>query len=225
MNSNTIAIESFITFCDDMMIAEESFSSIKSKIVTLFSKLVLWIESKVKKMKDGKIKSALMKLLSRAKRGLSKSKSLKEHNPELVEKLQTEYKEINEEVREVVKDGDDDYFEVKVNGKVVKLNKYKSIEKYVAEKDIKHLRECIGSIIYTNWDFSKGEFDAAIKYVESKGIKIMDDHLVGDPPISSQKKTFTDDDFARAIFELKKNFCEERIKDVKTIGRALSSKK
>ena len=45
MNENTL--ESFINYCDDMKIANESFSSIKSKIITLFSRLVLMIEKKV----------------------------------------------------------------------------------------------------------------------------------------------------------------------------------
>lgn len=104
------------------------------------------------------------------------------------------------------------------------MRKYEAIENGIAKGDIKALREALGSISYTNWDFSNGEFDEAVEYVKSKGIKIMDESLVGDPAISSQKKTFTDDDFARAIFELKKNFCEERIEDVKTIGRSLYSK-
>ena len=103
VNESYSTLESFMDY-SAMMIAEESFSSIKSKIVTLFSRLVLWIESKVKKMKDGKIKSALMKLLSRAKRGLAKSKSLKEHNPDMVRELQEEASEIKEEVQEVVKE-------------------------------------------------------------------------------------------------------------------------
>ena len=105
------------------------------------------------------------------------------------------------------------------------MRKYEAIENGIAKGDIKALREALGSISYTNWDFSNGEFDEAVEYVKSKGIKIMDESLVGDPAISSQKKTFTDDDFARAIFELKKNFCEERIEDVKTIGRSLCKSK
>ncbi|MCI7061692.1 MAG: hypothetical protein MR965_05760 [Lachnospiraceae bacterium] len=104
------------------------------------------------------------------------------------------------------------------------MRKYKAIENGIAKGDIKALREALGSISYTNRDFSNGEFDEAVEYVKSKGIKIMDESLVGDPAISSQKKTFTDADFAKAIFELKKNFCEERIEDVKTIGRSLYSK-
>ena len=88
--------ESFVAWCDDMTITTESFSSIKSKIVTLFSRLVLWIEKKVKAIKNDKIKSKLLPLLSRAKQGLAKSKSLNEHNPDMVKKLQEEADEIKE---------------------------------------------------------------------------------------------------------------------------------
>ena len=104
-NNNTIAIESFITFCDDMMIAEEGFlSKALSKLQTLFAKLILKIDKMVKKMKDNRLKKILTNLLSRAKRGLAKCKSLNEHNPDMVRELQEEYNEINEEVQEVVKE-------------------------------------------------------------------------------------------------------------------------
>ena len=95
------------------------------------------------------------------------------------------------------------------------MQRYEAIENGIERKDIKALREAIGSIIYTSRNFSSGEFDEAIKYVESKGIKLKDDALIGEPTISSQKDTFTKEDFADAIFELKENFCDER-----KIGRA-----
>lgn len=102
---------------------------------------------------------------------------------------------------------------------------YEAIEKGIANHDIEGLREAIGSICYTNRTLSNGEFFEAITYVEKKGIKLKDDKLIGEPIISDQKKEFTDDDYARAVFELKKNFCDERIKDVQTIGKKLYGKK
>lgn len=101
------------------------------------------------------------------------------------------------------------------------MQKYEAIETGIKNNDVKALREAIGSICYTSSDFSSGEFDEAIEYVESKGIQLKDDALIGDPTISSQKQDFSDEDFARAIYELKENFCDERIQDVKTIGKAL----
>ena len=97
-------LENFINYCDDMMIATEaiSFSKIKAGIVKLFAKLVQGIESFVKKhFKDGKIKTKLLELLKRAKIGLSKSKSLREHDKKLAEELSGEAKDIREEFEEV----------------------------------------------------------------------------------------------------------------------------
>lgn len=104
------------------------------------------------------------------------------------------------------------------------MQKYESIERGILQNDVKALRESIGSICYTCRDFSNGEFDEVVKYVLEKGIKLMDDTLVGEL-VSSGKATYTDEDFARAIFELKKNFCKERIADVKKIGTTLYRKK
>lgn len=103
---------------------------------------------------------------------------------------------------------------------------YEEIDKGIESKDVKRLREAIGNICYTNRDLSNGEFFQAIKYVEENSeIKLKDDNLIGRPTISSQKNEFTDEDYARAVFELKKNFCDERIKDVETIGKKLYGKK
>lgn len=105
------------------------------------------------------------------------------------------------------------------------MQKYDAVEKGIANNDIKALREAIGSICYTNRDFSNGEFFEVVSYVESKGIKIKDDTLVGDEPVSRIKLEFDEDDFTRAVFELKRNFCDERIKDVEIIGKKLYGKK
>lgn len=98
---------------------------------------------------------------------------------------------------------------------------YEAIEQGIITRDVVSLRDSIGSICYTCRDFSDGEFDRIVEYVESKGIELKDSTLADGPTISSQKSEFTDDDFSRAIFELKRNFCDERIDDVKKIGRAL----
>lgn len=111
MNNNTFAVESFVSFCDDMMIAEESvFSTIKSKLISLFTKLVLFLDRKVKGMKDGKVKRTLQSLLDRAKRGLSKSKTLNDNNPELAQELQQEASEIKMEAEKV----DDGYTDIQL---------------------------------------------------------------------------------------------------------------
>ena len=122
----------------------ESFDpkSILSKLQTVFSKLVLLIESKVKKMKDSKFKSTLLKLLSRAKIGLSKSKSLNTYNPDMVDELTKEAEDIKEEYDNVSQNGDDgdyihehnnmvsDIINGKINREQVKRKINQMIHKY-----------------------------------------------------------------------------------------------
>lgn len=102
----------------------------------------------------------------------------------------------------------------------VALQKYDAIERGIKSNDIPRLRRVIGNICYTNRSFSNGEFDEAINYVMNKGIKLKDDRLVGQL-ISQKTGPYTDNDFADAVFGLKENFCDERINDVKAIGRSL----
>lgn len=107
----------------------------------------------------------------------------------------------------------------------IEMQKYDTIEKGIKNNDVQSLRNALGNICYISRDFSDGEFDEVVKYVEKHGIKIKDDKLTGKPIISGQKNEFSEEDFARAIFEMKKNFCDERIEDAKTIGRALYGNK
>ncbi len=93
------------------------------------------------------------------------------------------------------------------------MKTYESIEKGIENRDIEGLREALGSICYTNRRSFKEDLLAQIKYVEEKGIKIKEDILDG-KLVSEGKSIFTEDDFGDAVFELKSNFCDERIADV-----------
>ncbi|SDB55437.1 hypothetical protein SAMN02910317_02874 [Ruminococcaceae bacterium FB2012] len=100
------------------------------------------------------------------------------------------------------------------------MNKFEAIESGIAEKDKEKLKEAMGNICYTDRSFSTNEFEEQLKHIKESGVDIIDDALDGEL-VSSGKAEFTDDDFANAVFELKYNFCRERIEDVKRIGRAL----
>lgn len=100
------------------------------------------------------------------------------------------------------------------------MKRYSDLDKRIEEKDIFMLREALGNTIYGCKNFSDGEFDGAVQYVESKGIKIKDEELKGEL-VTAGKETYDDDDFALAIVRLKNNFCDERIAEVKKIGKAL----
>ncbi|SDB13848.1 hypothetical protein [Butyrivibrio sp. INlla16] len=101
----------------------------------------------------------------------------------------------------------------------------KVIEEGIQNNDVDSLRDALGNLVYTSSDFSSGEFEESLRYIESKGIAIKDNHLTGPDLISKIKTEFTDDDLADSVYELKKNFCDERIEDVKAIGKALNAKK
>lgn len=103
------------------------------------------------------------------------------------------------------------------------MQRIDAIEKAIKLNDIEGLRVAIADVCYIRRDFSTGEFDELVDYVINKGIELKDDKLVGQL-ISEGKTTFTEDDFPMAILELKENFCDERIEDVKKIGRALYGK-
>ena len=96
------------------------------------------------------------------------------------------------------------------------------IERCIREKDIKNLRGAIAVTAFVDRTFATGEFEKTLKYAESKGIKVKEDKLIGEL-ISTTKdpSEYTQDDFSTAVFELKENFCDERIEDVKKIGRTL----
>ena len=100
------------------------------------------------------------------------------------------------------------------------MQTYEAIENGIRERDVEALREAIGGLCYACPDFSDGEFDEVVAYVTTQEIPLLDPALDGEL-IGTDKESFTDEDFARAVFELKRNFCEERIADVKAIGMAL----
>lgn len=98
------------------------------------------------------------------------------------------------------------------------------ILKCIQDKDIGALREYVGTIIYSDRAFLHGEFEAAVKYLtEDCFITELFEPFNGNPPLKSQSGSteFEQSDFTEAVYDLKDNFCRERIEDVKIIGRAL----
>ena len=120
MNNNDIAIENFILYCDDMMIAEESvFTSIKNGLIKLFTRLVIFLDKQVKNMKDSRLKKILQSLLERAKRGLNISKSMKEGDEEITQELRQESEEIQREADIISKSMDMNDITYREDGKTI----------------------------------------------------------------------------------------------------------
>lgn len=94
------------------------------------------------------------------------------------------------------------------------------IEKYLRSGDVISVRECICGFCYTDRNFSTDKFDGAIQYVQSQGMEIFEKYN-GKPLLIDAKSEFTEQEYEDAVHELKKNFCKERISEVKKIGRAI----
>jgi len=110
--NNNYAIESFISYCDDMMIVTEGFKEelekVKAWLIKQFNRILDWLYKAVSKMKDTHFKVErnnwkikLMNMIKRAKLGLSKSKSLNNQNPELANKLKQEVEDLDKEIKEL----------------------------------------------------------------------------------------------------------------------------
>jgi hypothetical protein len=107
------------------------------------------------------------------------------------------------------------------------MQKNETIEKAIKSKNIQLLREYLGNICYIDANFSTGEFDSTIRYIKNSGIleeELKDKKLEGELITDQKTSPYTQDDFIEAVSKLKNNFCDERIEDVKKIGKMLYPK-
>ena len=94
------------------------------------------------------------------------------------------------------------------------------VKECIIDNDIVGLRGALIAIILSDMDFTKGRFDNTLKYLEDNNINIYDPYN-GEELMSKVKSSYEEKDFQDAIFNLEKNFCKERIKDVKIISKSL----
>ena len=107
------------------------------------------------------------------------------------------------------------------------MQKNETIEKAIKDRNIQLLREALGNICYVDANFSIGEFDSTIGYIKNSGIsdeELKDKKLEGELITDQKSSPYTQDDFIEAVAKLKNNFCDERIEDVKKIGKMLYPK-
>lgn len=100
------------------------------------------------------------------------------------------------------------------------------IQECIENSDVRGLKGAFVGIIFSDRSFSSGDFDNTLSYVKNKtNINIMERFDSGEllsNKINSGK--VTEDDFGEAVYNLKINFCEERIKDVKKLAKVLYGK-
>lgn len=103
----------------------------------------------------------------------------------------------------------------------------KLVKECIENNDIKGLKGAFVGIIFSDRSFSKREFDNTLNYINQEtNLKILERFDNGE--LLSKKHSggrVTEDDFEEAVYNLKINFCTERIKDVKELGKALYGKK
>ena len=104
-----------------------------------------------------------------------------------------------------------------------KVNSF--IKECIDNNDVEGIRVALTTIIYGDRNFSKGEFENSLNYVVNTcGIREIFEELDTTAPLicnSVKGRNFNEDDFAEAVYELKVNFCRERIEDVKAISKVL----
>ncbi|MFL0167269.1 hypothetical protein [Candidatus Clostridium helianthi] len=102
----------------------------------------------------------------------------------------------------------------------------KLVQECIQNNDIRGLRGAFVGIIFSDRSFSKGEFKNTLDYIcEETNLKILESFDNGE--LLSKKineGNITEDDFGEAVYNLKVNFCKERIDDVKKIGKHLYGK-
>lgn len=101
------------------------------------------------------------------------------------------------------------------------MQEFSVVDEAISNNDIEMLKEIVGNLCYACRDFSDGKFDEAIRYIKANGIELKEAYNAKEPLVSEGKSELTDDDFSEAVYRLKNNFCDERIRDVKKIGKAL----
>ena len=107
--------------------------------------------------------------------------------------------------------------------KMSKFAPNKLVQECIKNSDIRGLKGAFVGIIFSDRSFSKGEFDYTLNYIlRETNLNILESFDNGE--LLSKRisnGSATEDDFEEAVYNLKVNFCKERIEDVKKLGKAL----
>ncbi len=94
----------------------------------------------------------------------------------------------------------------------------KNLVAAVAEKNLSHIKSALTAINLKDRNFSTGEFEEALRYVEGRGINLYVPFDGGEFKPESQ---WDNDYWLYVNVTLEDNFCRERIDLLKKIGRKL----
>ena len=95
----------------------------------------------------------------------------------------------------------------------------KNLMSAVEERNVLHIRSALTSITLKDRNFSTGEFDEGLRYVESKNIAGLYDDFDGEE--LKPESEWNQDYWTYINVSLVDNFCKERIDLLKKIGRKI----
>lgn len=105
------------------------------------------------------------------------------------------------------------------------MNKFEPnnlVKECVKNQDIMGLRGALIGTILGDRTLSNGKLDNTLNFISSKNINIYEKFDGGDIVFNTvENRNFTEENYSEAIFNLKSNFCKERIADVKNISKEL----
>jgi len=105
------------------------------------------------------------------------------------------------------------------------MNKFEPnnlVKECMKNEDIMGLRGALIGIILGDRTLSNEKLDNTLNFIASKNINIYEKFDGGDIVFNTvENRNFTEENYSEAIFNLKSNFCKERITDVKNISKEL----
>ena len=94
------------------------------------------------------------------------------------------------------------------------------VKECMNNNDIVGLKGALIAIIFSDKQFKTDDFDNTLEVLKLNGINIYEKYD-GKELISKTKQSFTNQDYRNSIFDLEKNFCIERINEVKNISKSI----
>lgn len=100
------------------------------------------------------------------------------------------------------------------------------VQECIERSDIRGLKGAFVGIIFSDRSFKSGDFENTLSYIKTKTNMNIMERFDGGELLSNKINSgkVTEDEFEEAVYNLKVNFCEERIKDVKKLAKVLYGK-
>ena len=95
----------------------------------------------------------------------------------------------------------------------------KNLQKDVLEKNVRHIRDDLITIVHEDRSFQTGKFEEALSYIKEHGIEGLYEPF--DHEDFKSRNEWNEDYWRYMVNSLLDNFCMERIEHLKDVGRTL----